>query len=246
MHKIGSMLLAFILSPVHWIFLFVIASFIFRRAKARKLCRIIALCIFVVFGNPLLMNWYAKKWQAKRGVINKEKVYSCGIVLGGFASVDDDENAYFNGSADRFIQVLKLYKVGEIQHILISGGNGKSEQKTFREAAWVKNELLTMGVPDSAILIEDRSNNTADNAINSKAILDSNHLQAPYLLITSAYHMPRAQVLFKKSGIITEPFACNYAGGNTKFHFSSLIPQFGILTGWDGYLKEAAGYLWYR
>jgi uncharacterized SAM-binding protein YcdF (DUF218 family) len=192
------------------------------------------------------MNWLANKWQTPRGVINASKKYSCGIVLGGFASLDADESAYFNGAADRFIQVLKLYKVGEIQHILISGGNSKAGSQAFREAAWVKNELVTMGVPDSVILIEDRSNNTLDNARNSKELLDSGHLQPPYLLITSAYHMPRATLLFNKAGVRTEQFACNYSGAKQGLSISMLLPRLSVLSDWEGYLKEAVGYWWYK
>jgi len=246
MHQLASTLLTFFLSPLHWILIFVIASFLLRKTQLRKACRIIALFIFLIFSSPILLNWYTKKWQGPRGVINPAKVYSCGIVLGGFASVDADDNAYFNGSADRFIQALKLYKVGEIQHILISGGNGKKDSKNFGEAAWVKNELITMGVPDSAILIEDRSSNTLENALNSKKILDAKHLNPPYLLITSAYHIPRATLLYNKAGVITEPFACNYAAGNRGFSFSLLLPQLGVLGSWESYLKETAGYLWYK
>lgn len=246
MHQLASYISAFILSPVHWILLFVIAGFLIRHKRIRKACRIIALLIFILFSNPLLMSWLANKWQTPRGVINPSKKYSCGIVLGGFASLDADESPYFNGAADRFIQVLKLYKVGEIQHILISGGNSKTENASFGEAAWVKNELRVMGVPDSVILIEDRSNNTLDNARNSKVLLDSKHLQPPYLLITSAYHIPRASLLFSKAGVTTEPFACNYSGAFKGFSFSMLLPQLSVLNDWEGYLKEVVGYWWYK
>ena len=246
MHKLASVIFTFLLSPFNWILFLLIAGYFFRNPRGRKICRILALCVFIIFSSPLLISWYGKKWQTERGVIDPQKKYSCGIVLGGFASVDEEKNGYFNGSADRFIQVLKLYKVGEIQRILISGGNGKLENKGFTEAAFVKKELATMGVPDSVILTEDRSNNTADNAINSKRILDSIGLRPPYLLITSAYHMPRAKLLFDNAGLITDPFACNYSGASTRFAFSKLIPRISVLTDWEGYMKEAAGYWWYK
>lgn len=246
MHRLASFISSLILSPVYWILILVTASFLFRNKRIKKASRIAALCIFLIFSNPVILSWFAKKWQGPRGIINPAKVYSCGIVLGGFASMDAEEFAYFNGSADRFIQVLKLYKVGEIQHILISGGNGNQEKKGFQEAAWVKNELTVMGVPDSVIFIEDKSTNTADNAINSKKILDSIHLKPPYLLVTSAYHIPRATLLFNKAGVATEPFACNYSAGNGAVNFSSFLPRLWVLGTWETYLKEAAGYWWYK
>ncbi len=207
---------------------------------------ILALCIFLIFSNAWLLNLYAKKWQPAPIVLGSGSLYSCGIVLGGFASTDDNENGYFNATADRYIQVLKLYKLGNITHILISGGNGKRNKKNFREGAWVRNELISMGVADSAIFVEDKSNNTFDNAVNAKQILDSVKLKSPYLLITSAHHMPRASLLFEKAGIPVIKYPCNYIAGRGSFNVPSFIPQLSALTGWDMYLKETAGYFWYK
>ena len=246
MHHVASAVLSFFLSPVNWVIILLVASFILRMRNSKKLCRILALCVFLVFSNEWLQDFYARKWQTEPVTIRKDIQYSCGIVAGGFASPDFVDNGYFNASADRFIQAVKLYKLNAISHILISGGNGKIDNEQFHEGAWVKGELVAIGVPDSVILIEDRSNNTAENAMYSKQILDSIHLKPPYLLITSAYHIPRASLLFKKAGVETDPFPCNYSAGRGKFTFSSLLPQIGVLTGWDIFFKEAAGYLWYR
>jgi len=246
MHHLASSLLSFFLSPVNWIIISVIAGYIFRKASIKKICRITAICIFLLFGNKWLLDWYAKKWQPAPVSISKNVVYSCGIVPGGFASPGADGKGYFNATADRFIQAEKLYKLGVISHILISGGNGKTNDKNFREGAWVKGELSVMGIPDSVIFVEDRSNDTFDNAVYAKKILDSLQLNPPYLLITSANHIPRASLIFKNAGITTVPYPCNYIDGRGSFNFSSLIPRPSVLFGWDIYLKETAGYLWYK
>jgi uncharacterized SAM-binding protein YcdF (DUF218 family) len=245
MHHLASSILSFFLSPFNWIIILIIAAYFFRKAALKKFCRIMALFIFVVFGNQWFLNWYAKEWQPAPVGINTKVKYSCGIVPGGFASPDDDGNGYFNNTADRFIQAEKLYKLGIIKHILISGGNGKFTDKNFREGAWAKTELSTMGIPDSVIFVEDRSNDTFDNAVYAKQILDSLKLSPPYLLITSAHHIPRASLVFKNAGVITVPFPCNYIAGRSSFSFSSIIPTPSALSVWDYYLKETAGYLWY-
>ena len=242
----ASSVLSFFLSPFNWVIILLIAAYFLRRYSLKKACGIMALFIFLVFGNEWLLNWYANNWQPKPVAVNREISYSCGIVLGGFASPDADANGYFNSAADRFIQAVKLYKLGEIKHILICGGNGKSDEKSFREGAWVKGELISIGIPDSVIFVEDRSNNTADNALYAKQILDSLQLRPPYLLITSAFHLPRASLIFKNAGIPTIPFPCNYTSGMGSFSFWSLLPRPSVLLGWDIYLKETVGYLWYK
>ena len=246
MHQIASSILSFILSPLTWIILFLLAGFFIRKTSLKRLCRIIAIVIFLIFSNEFLLDWYENNWQPRRVALAVGTTYSCGIVLGGFAGPDADGNGYFNGSADRFIQTLKLYKLGAITHILISGGNGKDENKDFREGAFVKTQLKMMGVPDSVIFVEDRSNNTFDNAYNSKKILDSLQLQPPYLLITSAFHEPRATLLFKNAGVATIAYPANYEGSAGNFSFFKLLPHLSVLLGWDMYLKETVGYLWYK
>ena len=246
MHHLFSSILSFFLSPFHWIVLLLLASFLFRRTAVKRTCRIISLALFLVFGNDFLLDWYARNWQPEPVVIAPAQSFSCGIVPGGFASPDIDGNGTFNGTADRFIQALKLYKLGHISHILVSGGNGKEELKTFREGEWVKKELIIMGVPDSVIFVEDRSNNTLENAVNAKLILESKKLKPPYLLISSAHHIPRATVIFKNAGLTTSAFPCSYIAGRGINTFSSIIPSLGTLFTWDVYLKETAGYLWYK
>jgi uncharacterized SAM-binding protein YcdF (DUF218 family) len=246
MHQAASYFFNLLLSPFNWIIILLVGAYFLRRSQLRKMCRIVALCILLLFGNSWLLDWYAKKWQPLPVVIAPGVEFSCGIVLGGFASPDNNEKGYFNSSADRFIQVVKLYKRGAIKHILMCGGNGKKDIKGFREADFVKGELLAFGVPDSAIFVEDRSNNTADNAAYAKKILDSIQLKPPYLLVTSAHHIPRASLLFENAGIPVVPFPCNYVAGKETFTLSSLLPRLSVLTGWEPYLKETAGYLWYK
>ncbi len=127
MHQIASSVLSYFLSPLTWIILLLLGGFFFRKKSLKRFCRILALLIFLIFSNEFLLDWYENNWQSRSVALGAGTTYSCGIVLGGFAGPDADGNGYFNGSADRFIQALKLYKLGTITHILISGGNGYDE-----------------------------------------------------------------------------------------------------------------------
>lgn len=247
MHQLASMSLSFILSPVNWILLLIILSYFLKSPGAKKKCRLFALGVFLLFSNPWLLNRYARYWQPPPRNISSDTPYSCAILLGGFGSPDERDNSgYFNSGADRFIQAVKWYKQGKIRNILVAGGNGKKDVKQFNEGEWAMGELVAMGIPRDAILFEDRSENTADNAANTKDMLLAANLKPPYLLITSAYHMPRATLLFKHAGVNTVAFPCNYSGGKSKFHFRDLVPDAGALLGWNLYLKETAGFLLYR
>lgn len=246
MHQFASSLFSILLSPFNWIIMLLLVSLMIRKRSIKRICWTGSLIIFLLFGNAWLFNLYAKKWQPTPVAIDTSIQYSCGIVAGGFASPDANDNGYFNSAADRFIQVVKLYRLGIIKHILVSGGNGKTDDNHFREGAWVKGELKTFGVPDSVIFVEDQSNNTRENALHSKQILDAQHFQPPYLLITSAYHVPRAVFVFQKAGVPVVPFPCNYTAGRGSFSFWDLIPTPSVLMSWDPYIKETTGYWWYK
>jgi len=245
MHRFASAILGFMLSPFNWIWILLILSFLSRNGKVRRRCRIAALVILVVFGNQWILDWAARRWQPKRVPAGDLKTYSCGIVLGGFGSPDAGGTGYFNENADRFIEAEKMYKLGIIHHILISGGNGKTDEASFREAWWAKKEFGSLGIPDSVIFVEDRSNDTQDNAAYAKEILDSLQFEPPYLLITSAIHMPRASLIFKNAGLRTQPFPCGYAEGVGPFEWSDALPQASVLSSWKLLMKEFAGYAWY-
>jgi uncharacterized SAM-binding protein YcdF (DUF218 family) len=245
MHQIASYFIGLLASPLHWILILLFFYFYNKRSR-KKIFVIAAGLIFLVFSNSWILNAYARYWQNGLQQINTSNTYSCGILLGGFASPDENDQGYFNQSSDRFIQTVKLYQTHTIQHILISGGNGKKESKEFNEGAWVRNELIAMGVPDSVILFEDQSTNTADNAQQSKKILTAAGLKAPYVIISSAHHLPRAQLIFKNAGVETIPFPSHYIAGKEKFSWTGIIPNIDVLLTWNDYLKEAFGYAWYR
>lgn len=246
MHQFASALLSFFLSPLLWIVLLIIAGFFTRNKTTRKISWALAALVFLVFSNPWLLNRYARHFQPSPAEISPGTVFSCGIIPGGFASPDMDGKGIFNSTADRFIQALTLFKQGNIRHIIVSGGNGKKELKSFREAAWVKEQFVIMGVPDSVIFVEDQSNNTLQNAGNTKRILERYQLAPPYLLISSAHHLPRAQLLYEKIGVTTVGYPCSYIAGRGITTINDLKPDLGTLQTWNVYLKETAGYLWYK
>ena len=245
MHVLASALGKLFLSPLSWIIIFIVIQFFVKSVKAKKICRLSALFIFILFSNSWLLNRYAQRWDPRPRDVTFDKPYNCAIVLGGFASPDENGNGYFSIAADRFIQAVKLYKMGKVKHIIISGGNGKDSYHGFGEGKWAKEQMKILGIPGDSILYEDRSDNTVDNATNVKKILDSTLLQPPYLLITSAIHIHRAVQVFKNAGIIVTEYPCDYEESISSSGLWNIIPNPRILVEWGKYLRETAGYYAY-
>lgn len=242
MYFILSKVLLFVLFPLNWIIVFLLIAIFSKRPKRKKSCFITAAALFVIFSNPLVFYLFAKNWDIYPEPLEKGKVYSAVIVLGGFSGDDKNGNGVFNGYSDRFIQGLELKEQNKASYILISSGNGNLQASSFKEAAWAKGVLKEFNLPDSAILIEQESRNTFENAAFSKKLLQQKHLLPPYLLVTSAWHMRRAQYIFRKEGLQVIARPSGAITGNQKFSFwSSLMPDAGVLSGWTLYLKELVG-----
>jgi uncharacterized SAM-binding protein YcdF (DUF218 family) len=238
-----SKILEFFIYPFSWILILVVAALVVKKASLKKKLFIAAAVVFFLFSDSFLLNQFTKRWDIKPVTLAGANTYSCAIVLGGFSSELANGADYFNASADRFIQALKLFQNGKVKRILVSGGNGSLFPDSFREGDWVKTQLLEFKVPDSCIIIEDKSRNTIENAAFSKQKLDSAHLTGPYVLITSAYHMRRSLQIFRKTKIDVTPFPCNYLAADGYTGAGDFIPDPGVLASWNIYIKEVIGYL---
>ena len=242
MYFILSKVLLFLLFPLLWVFALIVAGLVTKNRKRKKRLFIASVVLLLLLSNSFLFNEFARLWGYQPYSGNQK--YSCAIVLGGFSSADKNGNGYFNESADRFIQGVKLLQTGKVKRILITGGNGNLIPGKYREAAWVKTQLQDLNVPDSSILIESNSRNTIENADFSKRILQANHVQPPYLLVTSDFHIRRSMVIFKKHGLNVIAYPCNYIAGHCDLGLANfIIPDADALAGWSMYLKEVVGYV---
>ena len=114
-----------------------------------------------------------------------------------------------NESVDRVWHAAKLFKAGKVDRILITGGNSPWKEVSKPEADLTADILVSFGVPRSALLIENKSRNTFENAHFSRPIWEGVGFETGYL-VTSAAHMPRALAVFKKAGYSVEAAATDY------------------------------------
>jgi uncharacterized SAM-binding protein YcdF (DUF218 family) len=101
---------------------------------------------------------------------------------------------------DRVLYGAKLYRDKKAPRIILSGGRVDWRPSSGSEAEDMAILMETMGVPRSAMLLEPNSLNTRENAVNSLEIMKAQKIQK-ILLVTSAMHMPRSMLIFKKLGI---------------------------------------------
>ncbi len=125
-----------------------------------------------------------------------------------------------------------------------SGGEslkGKAEP----EGSVMRRWLLRLGVPAEHVVVENQARTTWQNAVYLKTLLEAHGIKRA-VLVTSAWHMPRAVWSLRAQGITVIPAPCDYAESRLSYDVLDYVPQWQVLATSGEALHEYLGLLWYR
>jgi uncharacterized SAM-binding protein YcdF (DUF218 family) len=146
------------------------------------------------------------RWDAARGAPS-------GIVVLGGAIEPEVASmrraSELNEAAERITVVAELARRYPTARILYSGGNGSLQPRGGGEAPIARALLESFGVPARRLILEDQSRTTAENAEFSRRLVMPKPGER-WLLVTSAYHMPRSIGAFRKAGFAVEAYPVDY------------------------------------
>ncbi len=237
--------------PYTWILTFLFIALFTKKAKLKRISIIISIVLAFLFSETIIFNAFMDWWEPDAKPISElDKKYDFAVVLGGIASYDSKAGKIIpRYAADRLIQAVKLYKKKIVKKILISGGAASLFIDVKPEADFLKKYLIDIGIPEKDIIIENKSKNTYENAVFTYQIFKKNNwLNKKFLLITSAFHMRRAEACFKKAGFRNfDTFPVDQYGGklNVDYHLL-LLPKAEVLAYWNILTKEWVGMIMYK
>ena len=238
------------LTPVFWVMALLIVSLLVKSKQLSRRLILISVIFFYLISNHFLVDVFLRGWEYPvKNLPADSSYYDVGIVLGGniITYNNDDKRLIFRNSADRGLQALQLYKQGRIKKILISAGPGSLIYQDKIESSYYRDYLISIGVPASDIINDSLANNTHQNAVNSKQILDKMYPGGKFLLITSALHMRRSLGCYKKTGLKVTPYAVGRLSTSPYHNIEYLfIPDLDSLQYWSYLLHEWMGYLIYK
>lgn len=164
------------------------------------------------------------------------------VVLGGGVSPAGHGDLYPNleSGADRVWHAARLFHASKAPLILLTGGSNPEHSATS-EAEAMAQFIQDLGVSPEAILLERRSRNTTENVKHSAEILAERGINR-ILLVTSAYHMPRAKTLFEAQGLEILPVATDHEVLSRPL-WRDLLPDASALDGSSRAIKEIIGRL---
>ncbi len=252
-----SKILWFFLTPSNLIFAIIFSGFILMLLRKNTLqkvgLRILSVGVFFLLACGLgpvgaaLTVPLEKRFQAQNSDIAKPVAGI--VILGGAVKsrspMANSEMLEMNEAAERMTALILLAKQYPDAKILFSGGIGDLFDFGIPEADEVKNTIGKLGIDPARMMFERRSRNTFENAIYSKELAQPKQGER-WLLVTSAWHMPRSIGCFRQAGFEVDAYPVDFRTNG----WQDLLHPFGSvgagLRTTDVAIREWLGLIAYR
>ncbi|MFZ4537855.1 YdcF family protein [Propionivibrio sp.] len=107
-------------------------------------------------------------------------------------------------AADRFFGGMELYESGKVPQLVFTGGKLPWQNEQEPEGEVLRRLALHLGVPANAVTVSEPVQNTEQESVAVRKLLEPGVQRI--VLVTSAFHMPRAQLLFERAGFVVTPY----------------------------------------
>lgn len=183
---------------------------------------IILILVLYLMGNTISICAYSTKDESCQADV--------AIVLGA-AAYDDTVSPVYR---ERLNHGIQLYQQGYINKIIVTGGIAEGNKHSDAYAA--KQYVISKGVPEQDVLMEEASTITQENLVNAKIIMDENAYEKA-IIVSDPLHMKRAMLLAEDTGIKA------YSSPTPTTMYRSLKTKIPFLAREVFYYT---GYQWYR
>ncbi len=243
LHKI----IPLITSPLFFVLTLLVILIILRKPKFIKLKNSLLFLSFLtlfLFSSPLISNKLVKYIEAPYLPVKLSQVPKSDyiVVLSGMVHFVKD-NVYEWSDPDRFFAGIKLLNANKGRKIIYTGGLLPWELKKKTEGELLKNKSLEFGIDENDIFITKKVQNTYEEA---NAISHLIGKKSKIILITSAFHMKRAELLFKKHNFNVFPYPVDFKFIDNKITILDFIPSAHSLNRSSFVIREVLGRVYYH
>jgi uncharacterized SAM-binding protein YcdF (DUF218 family) len=246
MFFLASKILWFFLAPTNALLVlaFLGALFVARSRGARTLV-ISATGVLLIAGVLPVGVWLIRPLEERFPIVVDPPVPAGIVVLGG--AIDDAigrtrGQVSFSSGAERLTEGAALARRFPNARLIYSGGSNAILSSASTEGADARKLWIALGLDSGRIELEDLSRNTYENAVFTYQKVQPKPGDV-WLLVTSAYHMPRAMGLFRKAGFNVVAYPVNFHSTGTNadlelnHEISSALALFDLATHeWTGLL----------
>jgi len=216
-----------------------------EKRRASIICLLTSIAVLWVSSMPVVAGrliWSLEK-QYLPVALERIPPSDCIIVLGGAIGHSGilETPIDFTDSTDRVYQAARLYRKGKGSIVVVAAGNQPWTRDKTPEAELIRRLLVEWGVRPDSILLDSKSKTTRENVTNSVPLLESKNC-LKNLLVTSAWHMPRAVAAFRREGVDAFPVSTDVRSawivGDS---IGSYLPQANALSRTSHAIKEWMG-----
>jgi uncharacterized SAM-binding protein YcdF (DUF218 family) len=212
-----SKLIFFVLTPSNFLILLGLLGCLLLFTEAgRGIGRVLTVASFVglLFGglSPLSAWTLAPLENRFPNFIDDGTPVTGIVVLGGTVEADTSigrDQITVNEAGERAIALADLARRYPQARLVFSGGAGSTREDAVSEAEIVSRYADTLGVPRNRLILEQQSRNTHENAVFSARMVQPKPGER-WLLVTSAWHMPRSMGCFRKAGFDVTAYPVDY------------------------------------
>jgi uncharacterized SAM-binding protein YcdF (DUF218 family) len=242
-HKI----LPLFFSPVVITIALILVGLVFKR----YLLIYLAVIFLFLSSTPIVATNLVKYLEANQTLLNSSEVKPADaiVVLGGMlTSVETTKGIEFEWvDPDRFLGGVDLALANKAYYLIFSGGKLPWEKSMTTEGVFLKNKASAYGISEDQILVTKLVENTEAEARAVKELLDEKFGLRPksIILITSAFHMARAEELFKQNGFVVTAYPVDFKADISDLTPMSFIPSAYALKDVEFSLRELMGRFYY-
>ena len=224
----------------------IIALLLFGILRKKILPSLLALLLLTLFSLPFVSNQLIKSLERNYSVISPNELDTADTVVvlsGMLQTIKQDSMIHyeFSGAVDRIFAGINLLKMGKAQKIILTRGK-LPWNKGVPEGDYLAEFLQSQGIDPNRILLTEIVQNTNDEA---KAISTMLPKTSEVILITSAFHMPRAEKVFQNQNLKIIPYAVDFRSSAKDIDVLDFLPQANAFKDSSFYFREIIGRLYY-
>lgn len=219
---------------------------------------VLALIVLYIFSAPFCANYLICLMEEGSERISEKKapLADAIVVLSGCGLKECGRDKILEwGSPNRFFAGTRLFLEGKAPLLIFTGGWLPWARGVRPEGEILVEKAHALGIPTDALLTTGKVCSTEEEAAAVSALLKNRHIKSEgaensspsILLVTSAYHMPRAKLLFEKEGIKVKSYPVDFKGSPASaFSCMGLIPSAAALELNETVLREFYGRIYYQ
>ena len=224
----------------------IIILLLFGILRKKILPSLLALLLLTLLSLPFVSNQLINLLEKNYSVISPNELDTADTVVvlsGMLQTIKQDSMIHyeFSEAVDRIFAGINLLKMGKAQKIILTRGK-LPWNKGVPEGDYLAEFVQSQGIDPNRILLTEIVQNTNDEAKAISRMLPKN---SEVILVTSAFHMPRAKKVFQNQNLKVIPYAVDFRSSTKKIDILDFLPQANAFKDSNFYFREIIGRVYY-